>query len=151
MELVLFVGSGPDRPSEPDLAALRAEIPGMEVSLREGAGEGLELARWRSPDFDFWAFDRWAEALAAEGRPLGLIGPAAELPRFAREVATRCQRLGDRRNVASAGRFFARALARHREAHDLALPLERADFVHSLDVWQWTLRLDPEASLAVQL
>jgi hypothetical protein len=27
----------------------------------------------------------------------------------------------------------------------------RADYDHSLDVWQWTLRLVPEASLAVQL
>src|ERR1044071_8522686 len=103
MELVLYAGSGAVRPSEPDLALLRAELPGIGIAAREGAGEGLDLAQWRSPNFDFWAFDRWAEELAAAGRPLGLTGPAEELPRFAREVATRCQRLSDRRNAASAG------------------------------------------------
>jgi hypothetical protein len=30
-------------------------------------------------------------------------------------------------------------------------PLVRADYNHALDVWQWTLRLEASASLAVQL
>jgi hypothetical protein len=61
------------------------------------------------------------------------------------------QGLAERRNAASAGPGFDAVLARHRALHDLMLPLVCADYAHALDVWQWTLRLDPEAGLAVQL
>ena len=57
----------------------------------------------------------------------------------------------ERRNGASEGLLFDVVLARHRALHDLAKPVVRADYAHALDVWQWTLRLDPEAGLAVQL
>lgn len=155
MKLALYAGEGEVSIHTPvlELATLRAELPGLAVSA--GGGEpppgALRPERWRDPGFDFWAFDRRADELAAAGRPLALAAQARELPRLALEVATRCQRLLGRRNPASAGPLFDRALARHREAHDLDRPLARADYDHSLDVWQWVLRLDPEASAAVQL
>ena len=118
----------------------------------------LHAEQWEAPGFDFWGFDRELDALAEEGRPLPLAAPVPErLPRFAAEVLTRAQRLLDRRNAASRSRLFERALTHHRALHarhglgDAGRPLVRADYDHSLDVWQWTLRLAPEAGLAVQL
>lgn len=111
----------------------------------------LRLADWESEGFDFWAFDRLLDGLAAAETPLVLTAPPERLPVMARQVATRAQRLSGRRNQASSGELFDRVLARHRALHDLDLPLVRADYDHALDVWRWLLRLDPRAGLAVQL
>jgi hypothetical protein len=112
------------------------------------------VEEWKSPEFNFYALDGGLDALAEtrEG-PFSLVlkGPGEELAPAAREVLTRCQRWMDRRNEASQGKLFDRVLRRHREAHDLAKPLVRADYNHALDTWQWALRLEPHASLAVQL
>jgi uncharacterized protein DUF4202 len=153
MELTLYGEGEGVRASERDVAALAAEFPTLKVEAYdcEAPPGALRAERWRAPGFDFWAFDHRADDLAAAGRPLPVAGPWAELPRLALEVAGRCQRLFGRRNGASAGTLFDRALVRHRALHDLAQPLAQADYDHSLDVWQWALRLDPDASLAVQL
>jgi hypothetical protein len=82
---------------------------------------------------------------------LRLLGSPERLPTMAFEVLTRCQRLADRRNHDSCGPEFDRVLRCHRELHDLAKPLVRADHSHSLDTWQWMLRLNRGASLAAQL
>jgi hypothetical protein len=66
-------------------------------------------------------------------------------------VMNRCQRHVGRRNRHSQGSLFTRVLRRHRALHDLDKPLVRADFNHALDVWQWTLRLDGDAPLSVQI
>ena len=55
------------------------------------------------------------------------------------------------RNERSSDERFAEILRRHRRLHDLDKPLVKADFDHALDVWQWVLRLRPEASLALQV
>ena len=112
----------------------------------------LVLAEWASPGFRFYDFDARLDASGEEG-PFTIVLAAAEeeLPGFARQVLTRCQRLMNRRNAASQGAFFDRILTEHRAMHDLAKPLVRADYNHALDTWQWTLRLEPEAGLAVQV
>lgn len=46
---------------------------------------------------------------------------------------------------------LSRLLARLRALHPADKPLVEADYRHALDVWQWTLRLDPQASAAVQI
>lgn len=51
----------------------------------------------------------------------------------------------------AAGRGRTRLLRRHRSLHPADKPLVRADYRHALDVWQWVLRLDPEAGGAVQI
>jgi hypothetical protein len=56
-----------------------------------------------------------------------------------------------RRNAASAGPDFDRILVCHRVLHNLQRPLVKADHDHALDTWQWTLELDPDAGLAVQV
>src|SRR5437868_722378 len=87
---------------------------------------------------------RGLRALAGD-LPLGDALPAVE------EVLTRAQRHFDRRNRASAGAQFTAILRRHRGLHDRSRPLARAELDHALDVWQWTLRLEPEASFELQI
>ena len=55
------------------------------------------------------------------------------------------------RNASSSDEGFDRILERHRALHDLSLPLVKADFDHSLDVWQWVLKLEVGASREVQV
>jgi hypothetical protein len=137
----------------------------------------VEVAAWRAPSFDRWGFDRaldrayWRAGdraylragherpdppASASRQPVAIVieGPAEALPSTALEVLTRCQRRLDRRNRASrAAPWFDAVLRRHRAAHQRAprTALVQADYDHALDVWQWLLRLDPRASVAVQL
>ncbi|MFP5288277.1 MAG: DUF4202 family protein [Thermoanaerobaculia bacterium] len=109
----------------------------------------LTAEEWESPRFPFYEFDARLEEM--ELPRLGLAAETGRLPGMALEVLTRCQRLIGRRNAASSGPLFDRALERHRALHDLTRPLVRADWAHALDVWQWIIRLDPGAGLGVQL
>lgn len=111
----------------------------------------LTATAWRDDGFDFWAFDRRLDDLVARGEPLHVIVDTGDAAAVARELQTRGQRLAPRRNAATAGAWFDRVLAAHRALHDLARPLVRADLDHALDAWQWALRLDPDATPAVQL
>jgi hypothetical protein len=130
------------------------EFPSVVVDASGECEAGIRVAidDWHDPRFDLWAFDR-AMDRAAETNELTMVvvGAAAELPKVGLELLTRCQRLIRRRNHASATLLFDAVLERHRALHDLSLPLVLADYDHSLDVWQWVLRLDPAASLAVQI
>jgi hypothetical protein len=127
-------------------------IAGLTVRRADEAPPGaLALAAWRDDGFDFWAFDRRLDELAARGEPLRITAPAAEARDLVGEIATRGQRLAGRRNRATAGAWFDRVLDAHRALHDLRRPLVRADFDHALDAWQWSLRLDPDAPAEVQL
>jgi hypothetical protein len=42
-------------------------------------------------------------------------------------------------------------MGRYRAMFDLQKPLALADYRHALDTWQWSLRVDPQAGLEVQL
>jgi hypothetical protein len=118
-----------------------ADLPCLSVSLE----------RWQSPSFNFHELDSAVDALAeSQDGPFALLLPGFD-EAGACAVLTRCQRWADRRNAASRDPLFDRVLRRHREAHDLAKPLVRADYNHALDTWQWLLRLAPDAGLAVQL
>jgi hypothetical protein len=133
---------------------LAREFPSVIVEA-PSAGDAaihVEVAAWRDPSFDLWSFDR-AMDRAAETKELTieLVGAAAELPGVSLEVLIRCQRLVSRRNEASASAGFDAVLACHRALHDLSLPLVQADFDHALDTWQWVVRLEPRASLSVQI
>ncbi len=55
------------------------------------------------------------------------------------------------RNRYSSTQLFDRVLHHHRRMHDVSKPLVRAGYQHALDVWQWVLRLNPKASLTLQL
>ena len=110
----------------------------------------LRAEEWESPQFSFYEFDARVDGLV-EPYLLRLSADRGRLPGMALEVLTRCPRLVSRRNAESGTALFDRVLERHRDLHDLSKPLVRADWTHSLDVWQWTLRLDAVAGLDVQL
>ncbi len=134
------------------------EFPTVEIGIQTEQNLpslSLSASEWASPRFPFYELDYRFDQLAdsAGGGPfrLSITGEEARLPDTALEVLTRCQRRIARRNAASRGPLFDRVLAAHRTLHDLDKPLVRADWAHALDVWQWTVRLAPDASLAVQL
>jgi hypothetical protein len=112
---------------------------------------GLDAGAFWAADFDAHRVDCTCEELAGRGAfALRLEGDGVSAETvFA--VLTRYQRFLGRRNPASAGSMFDRVLARHRELHDCRKPLVRADLEHALDTWQWLLRLDPSAGVAVQI
>lgn len=143
----------------PSWETLAKDFPAVELR-RPPSADGREMPsllvpvmEWESNFFNFYELDGRLDSLAEGGGPFAveILGGGEELPRMAREVLTRCQRWMDRRNGASRGELFDRALSLHRREHDLSKPLVRADYNHALDTWQWALRLDPEADLAVQL
>jgi hypothetical protein len=151
------VGLDTDVETRAGWARLAAEFPTVSVQSL-AAGEGaqvltLDLSEWLAPGFD--PFDWDPRVFAADGTErlaLHLTGVhGAQLASAALEVLTRYQGLVGRRNTASSGGLFDVLLARHRALHDLTLPLVRADYLHAVDVWQWVLRLAPEADLPVQV
>jgi hypothetical protein len=140
--------------------ALARELPAVGLQeTPEPSQDGLSslalpVVEWESQNFNLYEMDARLDALAErDGGPFAVdvLGSPEELARAAGEILTRCQRWMDRRNEASRGALFDRVLTRHRDAHDLAKPLVRADYDHALDTWQWVLRLAPDADLAVQL
>jgi hypothetical protein len=149
--LAVFIrGETGGAPAAPGFEMVSAEFPsvGFEPGKIENLPSlSLTADEWESPRFPFYEFDTRVEDLPR----LHLAAELARLPGMTLEVLTRCQRLIGRRNAASSNPVFDLVLDRHRSLHDLDKPLVRADWAHSLDVWQWTVRLDPEASLAVQL
>jgi len=88
--------------------------------------------------------------------PVGLrviddVGSAQACVSTALEVLTRYQRHVPGRNRDARAPLFDRVLEAHRALHDRSKPLVAADHDHALDTWRWVLRLEPEASLAVQV
>jgi hypothetical protein len=138
-------------------ALLATEFPTVPVlPLASGVGSQvvcLDVEEWCAPDFDPFSWDwRVFSAAEAERLALHLVGAQGEeLAYAALEILTRYQGLIGRRNAASRGELFDQILDRHRALHDLSKPLVHSDYQHSLDAWQWVLRLDPEADLAVQV
>jgi hypothetical protein len=136
-------------------ALVEAVPPGPSADAGELPGLDLTLAEWESDSFSFSDFDRYAETLAADAAgdnfEIRLSGETCRLASAARQIALRCQRLAGRRNAASSGELFDRVLACHRRFRDLPRAAAAAAYAHALDTWQWVLRLDFEASLALQL
>jgi hypothetical protein len=128
----------------------------------------ISVADWLAPDARLLAFDRQvhaAEDSAVERRiddgahatnqdanfALTLHGEEPGLTTARRQIGLRYQRLFTRRNAASGHARFDAVLTRHAALHDRTKPLVRADHDHALDVWQWVLRLAPDASEALQI
>lgn len=136
-------------------AALSVEFPSVFVSFdgaRDAVPPHLRASEWSSATFDFWDFDCQVDALsAAESFALQLDDDRGGGAAFPLEVLCRCQRAVGRRNRHSSTQLFDRVLRVHRRLFNLDRPLVRADFNHALDVWQWVLRVDRDASLALQI
>lgn len=156
-----------------DTELLKAEFPTIDVSIERGArlhapfdaarrdsDVHVDAGAWHHAT-EFHSFDALFERSTSE--TVAIVAPTphrharrdeapgAHVVGAACEVLTRWQRLIDRRNAGSSSAVFEAVLREHARRHDLEKPLVRADHEHALDAWQWTLRLAPEASLAVQL
>jgi hypothetical protein len=131
------------------IAHLAIEMPSLRIHTgRVLDAVQVDTAAWgRGPAFV--GVDR--ELARSGANALAIRGPAAQIPRVAIEVLTRCQRFVDRRNEASASAVWDSVRDAHERLHDCTKPLVAADLDHAVDTWQWVVRLSPKASLAVQL
>jgi hypothetical protein len=146
----------------PGLDRLTREFPTLAFAWRHPGAPGggadaitVDDREWRG-DVDLAALDRAFDGTSEDpdvaARPsLRVRGAAASLVLTALQVLTRLQRHVWRTNASSGAPQFHAALARHRALHDRSKPRVRADYHHACDTWQWMLRLEPRAGLAVQL
>ncbi len=115
----------------------------------------VDLARWRSESFDLVGLDQQVKhALSGGHCELRLVdrgGDSRASLRAAEQVITRFQRFIYGRNRASRTARFDRVLAIHEGLYDRSRPLLAADHDHTLDTWQWLLRLGASASFALQV
>ena len=123
---------------------------GVPIAVGDDDAEvTIGAVEWSATRADLFAFDRRMDALESSNGALRIRASATNARRTALEVLTRYQRLVPR--ASAHGAPFENARAIHRAMHDLSKPLVRADYDHALDVWHWVLRLDPRASLALEL
>jgi hypothetical protein len=117
------------------------------------ASEALVITtdEWLDRDVATLTFDHRVHVAEDEGslRSLFVQGSDQPLAVSALQIAQRYQRLWPR--FGAHRERLLPILRMHRNCHDLRMPLVRADYEHALDVWQWTLRLAPDASLALQV
>ncbi|HLL02583.1 MAG TPA: HD domain-containing protein [Myxococcaceae bacterium] len=143
--------------AEESWARVASQFPSVALQpLAAGVGAQvlrLDVEEWRTPGFEPATWDaRVFSAAKAERLALHLVGATGqELAEAALEILTRYQGLISRRNAACASSVFDCLLDRHRSLHDMSVAKGRAHYQHSLDTWQWVLRLEPEADLAVQV
>lgn len=136
-----------------ELDELGREFRGVPISLwSDSATAELSIheADWPASLLDFKEWDARFREVAEKQAEVIFIGGEG-LCRRAFEVLTRYQRYFPRRNEASATPEFDRVVQCHEKLHDLSKPLVSADYDHALDVWQWVLRLEPDASVALQI
>lgn len=143
------------------LTPIVLQFPGVSGLAESVAGEPaawvdrveVDAAAWTRGEIDPTELDDRVDTVAESGpfavAVLAASGAAAET--VAEDLGIRCQRWSGERNPASEDPGFAHLLLCHRDLHPHDKPLLRADYRHALDVWQWVLRLDPEAGAAVQL
>lgn len=152
-ELVVAVRDGARTP--PHWASwFSSEFPTIRVTRCRGgrfAGLSLLAEAVRNPRFDYWGFDRQLDLHADEPFAIRIEGNSDIVWDEAARLVCRAQRCIGRRNLHSDAAWFTELLRVHRSLYDLEKPLVRADYDHALDVWQWTLRCDPDASAAVQI
>lgn len=114
----------------------------------------LDADRWSEDGVALLTFDRAIHELEDRVGPVFAIefrGSPDNVRRMRHQFPLRYQRLFTKRNDAGRSAGFDRVLLAHARLHDRSKPLVRADYDHTIDVWQWTLRLAPEASEALQI
>jgi hypothetical protein len=120
------------------------------------AAIAVTVGRWAGDEYDLLALDDevW-RCIGRHGRcELRLVDDGADLDRLAEaalQLAIRFQRFDASTNPASATPFFQQILAAHEAMFDRRRPLVAAVHDHALDTWRWVLRLEPHASLSLQL
>ncbi len=142
-----------DTDEELDIASIHREFPtvAFERSVSVGRTEPHEVVlddfAWRGA-FDFLGFDEKFEAV----RPLRrLTIRGVDATGVAMEVLSRYQRVVGRRNAASSTNVFSKALLELESLWKSGRAEHRLDMDHAVDTWQWVLRLQPDAGLALQV
>jgi hypothetical protein len=126
------------------------------LPLWSEAAIAVTAGRWAGDEYDLLALDDevW-RCVGRHGRcELRIVDDGADLDRLAEaalQIAIRFQRFDASPNPASATPFFQQILAAHEEMFDRRRPLLAAVHDHALDTWRWVLRLEPHASLSLQL
>lgn len=144
------------------LSPIVLQFPGVSGLDESVAGEPaawvdrveVDAAAWTLGEIDPTGLDDRIDTMAESGPfAVAVLDPsgAGAAETVAEELSVRCQRWSGERNAAFEASELTHLLLRHRDLHPLDKPLLRADYRHALDVWQWVLRLDPEAGAAVQL
>jgi hypothetical protein len=116
----------------------------------------VTASRWVADDYDLLALDDevW-RCFGRHGRcELRIVDDGTDrelLAETALQIAVRFQRFDASTNPASATPFFQQILAAHEEKFDRRRPLAAAAHDHALDTWRWVLRLEPHASLSLQV
>ena len=152
-EVVIAVRDGARTP--PSWASFFAtEFPTVKISRCRGgrfAGLSFLAEAVRNPRFDYWGFDRHLDLHAQKPFAIRVDGTSDIVWEEAARLLCRAQRCIERRNRHSSAPWFDELLRHHRSLYDSENPLVIADYDHALDVWQWMLRCDPEASAAAQI
>jgi hypothetical protein len=131
-----------------DLRAIAREFPSVLVEHSAlPSGIVVDDYVWRGA-FDLRSLD---EKVASAGQTPILTIRGHDPVRVAIEVLSRYQHFIQRRNPASSVQVFDEVLRVHEGLHDLSVEIEKSDFEHALDTWQWVLRLAPQADLAIQI
>lgn len=145
-------------------ASLMREFPSIEIAVasppstaghrgpkahKPGVAQ-IDASAWNARSCDVSAFDFRMEAFESRNGAVDIEGDTHEVAIAAGQVLTRYQRYIHRRNTASGGSTFDRLFSLFSTRRENDTPHRRARFGRSLDVWQWTLRLDAHATLAVQ-
>jgi hypothetical protein len=140
--------------------ALAREFPTVAVGVdlsddpNEASAAAIDVRRWNDRRQPFEPFEAIVESIAHGTSGTLSVHTDESLhaaERAAVEMLTRWQWLIDRRNGASSTPEFDSVLERLGRLHAADKPLVRADYLHALDTWQWTLRLDPAAGAALQM
>ncbi len=129
---------------------VKREFPSLRIERARAASPRdvvVDDHAWRGA-FDLTGLD---EQIASARSPVVIAVSGYAVGNLACEVVTRYQRFFLRRNDASSGAPFDTVLAAHADLYDATDPRQRHDLDHALDAWQWVLRLEPAASLPVQL
>jgi hypothetical protein len=128
------------------------DVKGATLSERASDWLAIGCEEWQDPELDFWKFDERVDLVASGGpATLVLAGPPGWASTDVVAVLTRCQRWIQRDNAFSRTHLFRRISQRFRSMFDFEKPLALADYRHAVDTWQWALRLDSQAGMAVQL
>lgn len=135
-------------PARFDAGLLRTELPSVDVVDRASCTPRVRVTaeEWETGAPDFVALDL-ALGDAGGERPVSvLLEGRGDVTNAALAVLTRLQWALPLRDSSP---MLGRLRRRHRELHDLRLPLVHADWLHALDTQQWAARLDRHAGPAV--
>jgi hypothetical protein len=133
-----------------DTSTIAAEFPAIKIELGHAIRVDdavIDADAWRTSK----TFEPFDEAVARSRGDGLMVRGDRRVELVAVEALTRYQRFIERKNGSSRTPIFGTVLRAHRALHDVTKPLVEVDLDHTLDTWQWMLRIDATASITAQL